>query len=130
MSYRGAAAVQKAVHARLSQMLTGVAVVDALPPGAMPKTYVLIGAEEVRDASDRTGRGAEHRMTVSVVSGAAGFLSAKELAARVTVALEDAPFAAGAVRVVSARFLRAVARRIDGGAVRRVDMTFRLRVEL
>lgn len=130
MSYRGAALVQKAIHARLTATLPDVAVVDAVPPGAMPKTYVLIGAEEVRDASDKTGRGAEHRVTVSVVSGATGFLAAKEMAARVTVALEDAPFAAGAVRVVSARFLRAAARRIDGGALRRVDMTFRLRVEL
>ena len=43
--------------------------------------------EEVRDASDRSGDGAEHRLVVSVISDATGFLEAKTVAVAVSEAL-------------------------------------------
>lgn len=58
MSYGVAAALQAAVYQRLVGQLVGVQVYDALPPGAGTGTFVIIGPEEARDASDKTGGGA------------------------------------------------------------------------
>lgn len=131
MSYAMAAALQEAVFARLSGLagLAGVPVVDAVPKGQRAGTFVLIGAEEARDLSDATGRGAEHRLTVSIVSDAAGFQAAKTLAVAVSDGLSDAPMALSRGRLVGIAFQRAVARRLDEGKVRRIDLTFRARVE-
>lgn len=130
MSYALAGAVQVAVHGALlaHPALAGVAVLDAVPPGGAAGTFVLIGAEEVRDASDVSGRGAEHRVEVSVRSDAAGFLTAKSVAAEICAAMEGLDLAAPA-RVVGVWFQKAKAVRSEDGAERRVDLTFRVRVE-
>lgn len=132
MSYQAAAALQAAVFARLSGFpaLAGVSIVDALPPGTAPGSFVLIGPEQVVDQSDKTGGGAEHRFEVAVISDASGFVSAKTLAGAVSEALVDADLTLTTGRLVSIGFLRATARRLDGGALRRIDMTFRARIEL
>ncbi|NBE08683.1 DUF3168 domain-containing protein [Paragemmobacter ruber] len=129
MSYGLAGAVQVAVHGALAAHpdLAGVAVMDAVPPGGAVGTFVLIGADEVRDASDVTGAGAEHRVEISVRSDAAGFLAAKAVAAAVCGAMEGLALAQG--RIVGVWFQKAKAVRSDDGAERRVDLTFRLRVE-
>lgn len=131
MSYQAAAALQTAVFLRLSTFpaLAGVTVVDALPPGFALGSFVLIGPEVVQDQSDKTGAGADHRFDVAVISDAAGFLTAKGIAAAVSAALVDADLMLAAGSLVSIGFIRAVARRLDGGAVRRIDMTFRARIE-
>jgi hypothetical protein len=134
MSYGMAAALQAAVYDRLVQDaalsgLVGGAVFDAVPPGEGPATFVLIGPEEVRDASDTTGGGAEHRLSVSVVSRAPGFAAAKAAAAAVSDALVGAELTLARGRLVGLWFLSAKARRESGGAVRRIDMMFRARVE-
>jgi len=110
--------------------LAGVSVVDAMPPGTAPGSFVLIGPEQVVDQSDKTGGGAEHRFEVAVISDASGFVSAKTLAGAVSEALVDADLTLTTGRLVSIGFLRATARRLDGGALRRIDMTFRARIEL
>ncbi|OHC43517.1 MAG: hypothetical protein A2092_11540, partial [Rhodobacteraceae bacterium GWE1_64_9] len=92
-------------------------------------TFVLLGPEEVLDASDGSGRGAEHRFVVSVISDATGFLQAKEVAAAVSDALVDAPLMLDRGRLVGLRFLKAQARRLDQGAARRIDLRFVARVE-
>lgn len=132
MSYQAAAALQAAVFARLSGFpaLAGVSIVDAMPPGTAPGSFVLIGPEQVVDQSDKTGGGAEHRFEVAVISDASGFVSAKTLAGAVSEALVDAGLTLTTGRLVSIGFLRATARRLDGGALRRIDMTFRARIEL
>ncbi len=131
MSYAMAAALQEAIFARLSTLpaLAGVPVLDAVPKGFSAGTFVLIGAEDVRDQSDKTGRGAEHRLVVSVVSGAAGFQAAKGLAVALSDGLVDSDLVLTRGRLVGLWFLRAVARRLDEGKVRRIDLTFRARVE-
>lgn len=129
MSYGVAAALQAAVFQRLVALLPGVAVHDALPPGAGSGTFVLLGPEEVLDASDGSGRGAEHRFVVSVISDATGFLAAKEVAVAVSDALVDAPMVLDRGRLVGLRFLKAQARRLDQGAARRIDLRFVARVE-
>ncbi|MFA7432296.1 MAG: DUF3168 domain-containing protein [Gemmobacter sp.] len=133
MSYGAAAALQAAVYQRLMASealgaLVGAAVYDAVPPPEAPGTFVLIGPEEARDASDRSGGGAEHRFVVSVVSDAAGFRAAKAAAAAVSDALVGAELLLLRGRLVGLWFQRAAARRVGGG--RRIDLTFRARVEL
>ena len=130
MSYGLAAAVQAAVHGALMAEgdLAGVPVLDAVPPGGAAGTFVLIGAEEVRDASDATGAGAEHRIEISVRSDATGFQAAKGVAGAVCAAMEGLALP-GPGRVVGVRFMKAVAKRSDDGAERRIDLTFRVRIE-
>ncbi len=129
MSYGMAAALQAAIFQRLSDSLPGVAIHDAIPPGGGTGTFVLLGPEEVIDASDQTGGGAEHRLAISVISDAAGFAAAKEVAVAVSDALADAPLALSRGRLVGLRFLKAQARRLDRGAARRIDLRFAARVE-
>jgi hypothetical protein len=132
MSYAAAAALQAAIYGALSAApaLSGVSVVDAMPPGTTPGTFILVGPEVAVDQSDGTGAGAEHRFTISVISDAAGFLTAKTLAAAASAALLGGGLSLATGTLVSIRFQRAVARRLDEGTARRIDMTFRARVEL
>ncbi len=135
MSYGVSAALQAAVFQQLSSdavisTQTGGAIYDAVPTGTVPQTYVTLGPEEVRDASDRSGGGAVHRFTVSVVSAAAGFGAAKTLAGAVCDALEGAALTLDRGRLVGLWFERASARRTGtGGAIRQIDLKFRARVE-
>lgn len=134
MSYGIGAALQAAVYQRLVGdaalgALVGGAIFDAVPPGTVAGTYVSLGPEDVRDASDATGSGAEHDFVVSVVTDEAGFQAAKAAAAAVSDALLGAALTLARGRLVGLWFLRARARRVDTGALRRIDMTFRARVE-
>ena len=135
MSYGISAALQAAVYQQLTadgdvNTLSGGAIYDAVPAGAVPQTYVTLGPEEVREASDRSGAGAVHRFTVSVVSEAAGFGAAKTLAGAVCDALEGASMILDRGRLVGLWFERASARRTGtGGAIRQIDLRFRARVE-
>ncbi len=98
-----------------------------LRPGG---TFVLIGPEEARDQSDKTGAGAEHVLVISVISDSAGFQVAKGIASDISDDLAGALPVLARGRLVSLLFQRASARRIDEGDVRRIDLTFRARVEL
>jgi hypothetical protein len=131
MSYGSAAALQAAIYARLTAApgLSAVSVYDAVPAGGGAGTFVLLGPEDVLDASDRTGGGAEHRMVISVISDAAGFAAAKAVAVAVSDALDAAPLVLTRGRLVGLSFLRAKARRLDEGGARRIDLSFRARVE-
>lgn len=132
MSYGIAAALQRAVYERLSNdaalaALVGTAIFDAPPPGPLPPIYVALGPEEARARGDGTGAGAWHVFTVSVVTGAAGFLAAKDAAGAVSDALAGALPGLARGRLVALHFDRARARR-EGG-LRRIDLRFRARVE-
>lgn len=136
MSYGAAAALQAAIYDRLAShagltALIGAAVFDAAPAGALPDTYVTLGPEDVRDASDAGSAGAQHRFTISVVSRSAGFAAAKAAAAAVGDALLDGPgLTLERGRVVGLWFERARARRSgSGGSLRQIDLRFRARVE-
>jgi len=134
MSYAASAALQAAVYQRLRasdalDALVGDAIYDAVPPGTVTGTFVSLGPEDTRDASDATGDGAEHDFVVSVVTDAAGFQTAKAVAGAVSDALVDAALVLARGRLVGLWFLRARARRVDAGETRRIDLTFRARVE-
>jgi hypothetical protein len=131
MSYGAAPALQQAVFQRLTAWpaLVGVVTYDAVPANATG-TFVLIGPEETRDQSDKSGAGAEHQMVISVITDATGFLSIKTIAADISDALICAPLALSRGQLVSLFFVRASARRIEEGEARRIDLTFRARVQL
>lgn len=138
MSYAAAAALQGAVYECLRDdpalsALIGDAIYDALPVSAPAGTYVALGPEEARDASDQSAPGAEHDFVVSVLSGAEageGFGAIKTAAVAVSEALESTPLTPARGRVAGLWFLRARARRSETGDGRRVDLTFRARMDL
>ncbi|MEP1767674.1 MAG: DUF3168 domain-containing protein [Sulfitobacter sp.] len=134
MSYGVSGALQAAIYAALMgdatlTTLVGTAIYDAVPAGDVPDLYVRFGSETVREASDGTGAGAAHTLTVSVITTHPGFASAKAAAAAVSDALHDAPLSLARGRLVSLRFERAVAQRIDSGSGRQIDLRFRARVQ-
>jgi hypothetical protein len=134
MSYGVAAALQAAVYQRLMadvvlDTLVGDAVYDAVPPGTVTGTYVSLGPEDAKDASDQVGRGASHDFVVSVVTDQAGFQTVKAAASAVSDALTGAALALARGRLVGLWFVKARARRVEEADVRRIDLTFRARVE-
>lgn len=134
MTYAVAAALQKAVFERLASdatmtTLVGSAVYDAIPHGTVRGTYVALGPEDVRDASDDTGYGAWHEIVVSVVTDEAGFSTAKAVATAISDALVDAPLTLDRGTLVALNFFRARARRVQDADIRRIDLRFRARVQ-
>jgi hypothetical protein len=134
MSYAVSAALQAAVYQALAgnsavATLSGGEVFDAPPAGPEPALYVTLGPERVRDASDQGVGAATHDFTVSVITNSAGFAEAKALAGAVSDALIDAPLALSRGRLVALGFSRARARRLRPGDQRRIDLTFRARVD-
>ena len=131
MSYAAAAALQVAIYDRLNGWagLAGVSVVDEFPTGGGQGTFLILGPERVLDKGDDTGSGAEHQLEISVISDAKGFMDAKNAAAEVSNALVDANLTLTTGVLVGLRFSNAVARRLNRGDARRIDMTFRARVD-
>lgn len=128
MSYATSAALQTAVYGALGGL--SVPVYDALPAAAhVPPIYVSLGAETAKDASDKTGQGAVHSFTISVLSTGSSFAKAKTVAADVCDALIGANLSLDRGRLVSLGFDRARAQRIQNGAGRQIDLRFRARVE-
>lgn len=138
MSYQATAALQAAVYQALREdeplgELVGDAIFDAMPVAAPTGTFVSLGPEEVRDAGDMTGAGSSHDFVVSVLSGAddaGGFGTVKAAAVAVSDALERLELRLERGHLVGLWFLRAKARRAENGAGRRVDLTYRARIDL
>jgi hypothetical protein len=135
MSYAATAALQAAIYARLRAdqalaVLVGDAIYDTLPDGDLPALYVVIGPEQVRDASDGSGLGAEHSLQISILGSQGGFGAVKAVAAAISDALDGADLNLARGRLVGIWFLRAEARRRETGRLRRIDMTFRARIEI
>lgn len=135
MSYAQSAALQAAVYDRLITdsvlpTLVGGAIYDAMPAGVVPATYVALGPEEVEDASDISGAGAVHDLTVSVVTTESGFATAKTAAGAISDALDGAALTLARGSLIAIGFRKARAVRAENGGARRIDMTFRARVAL
>lgn len=134
MSYGPAQALQAAVYQVLSAdagvtARVGTAIYDEVPPGPVAGTLISLGEGETRDLSDQSGGIAEHRFVISVISDAEGFAQAQDVATAVSDALVDTAPVMSRGRVVSLRFMKAQARRVRAGQVRRIDLTFRAIVE-
>ncbi|MDB6181506.1 DUF3168 domain-containing protein [Paracoccus fistulariae] len=138
MSYAAGLALQAAVYQELRADaaltdLVGDAIFDAMPAEAPSGVYVSLGPEEVRDAGDVTAGGSQHDFIVSVLSGtdeSAGFAAVKEAAVAVSEALERQTLPLAKGQLSGIWFLRAKARRVENGAARRIDLTFRARIDL
>lgn len=138
MSLRASAALQAAVYQALRAdgalaAMVGDAIFDAMPVTPPAGTHVALGPEDVADAGDMTGAGARHDFVVSVLSGSedrGGFAPVKAAAAAVVEALENGALTLGTGHLAGLWLVGARARRADGGAGRRVDMTFRARIDL
>ena len=133
MSYAISPSLQTAIFQQLYTDptlvgLVGSQIFDAIPSGAVPDIYVALGPEKVRDWSDKTGGGAVHELTISVVSQGAGFAAAKEAACAVSDALVDADLTLTRGTLVGLRFYKAAAARVGTGDTRRIDLIFRARV--
>lgn len=134
MSYGVSAALQAAIYQRLLAdtnlaALVGTAIYDNPPAGAVLGTYVSLGPEDVRDRSDKTGYGALHMITISVITDAAGFQVAKQVGAAVSDALQGAELILSRGMLCFINFDRATARRVGTGETRRIDLRFHARVE-
>ncbi|HHI71297.1 MAG TPA: DUF3168 domain-containing protein [Rhodobacteraceae bacterium] len=134
MTYAVSAALQAAVYQRLVSDpvlsgLVGSAIYDNAPAGPITGTYVSLGPEDVRDRSDKTGLGALHILTISVISDAAGFQVAKEVGGAVSDALNNAQLTLSRGVLCYINFDRATARRVGTGETRRIDLRFHARVE-
>jgi hypothetical protein len=134
MTYAVSAALQQAVFERLTgdpavSALVGTSIFDAVPVGLVPETFVSLGSERVKDASDGSGEGAVHRIEVSVRTQKPGFAGAKAIAVAVSDALHNADLSLVRGRLVYLRFLRAEALRVDKGAGREIRMQFGARVD-
>lgn len=138
MSYAAGVALQAAVYQRLRAdpalaALVGDAIYDAMPVAAPAGIYVSLGPEDMRDAGDMTARGSRHDFVVSVLSGSEegdGFGAVKAVAGAVTEALETLGMVLDRGHLAGLWFLRARALRVENGAARRVDLTFRARIDL
>lgn len=134
MTYAISVALQEAVYGALSgdvglSALVGGAIFDAEPAGSLPELYVTLGPENVRARSDGSGGGAVHEFMISVVTDTAGFSTAKQAGVLVCDVLIDAELALARGRLVYCRFLKAKAARAESGNARRIDLTFRARVD-
>lgn len=134
MSYGASSALQAAVYLLLRNdaaltALVGASIHDEVPAGPVSGTLVSLGEGEVRDLSDVTGGLGDHRFDVAVISDAEGFATAKAAAEAISDALVDAVPVLSRGRVVNLSFVKARARRVRAGQVRRIDMTFRAIVE-
>ncbi|MCO4841472.1 MAG: DUF3168 domain-containing protein [Yoonia sp.] len=133
MSYGVSAALQAAVFQHLSNdaplaAIVGTHVYDALPAGTLPSLYVTLGPEVVKDQSDKTGAGALHEATISVVTDVAGFAQAKSAAAAVSDALVDADLTLTRGQIVALNFYKATAARVGTGDMRQINLVFRIHV--
>lgn len=134
MSYALSAPLQAAVYdALVADMdlnaLVAGAIFDAEPTGSLPSLYVTLGPETVKSKSDVSAHGAEHQFVISIVTEHAGFSGAKTVAGLISDTLIDAELPMSRGRLIACRLLRAKAARVDAGARRRIDLTFRARVD-
>ncbi|WP_313135429.1 DUF3168 domain-containing protein [Paracoccus jeotgali] len=138
MSYQASVALQGAVYQCLRTdaalgVLVGDAIFDALPVDAPAGVYVSLGPEDARGFADSSGATTRHDFVVSVLAGSddsAGFRAVKQAAVAVSTALEGAELVTDAGRLAGLWFLRARAKRVENGAGRRVDLTFRALMDL
>jgi hypothetical protein len=129
-------ALQQGLHAALSAdsdiaAAVGGRIVDGfIEAGTAPPSgpSILIGEEHVRPWGSATDSGADHRITVSLLSPEGGFATLKQLAAKVC----DVALAAPALprgRIVLTTFLAARARRHRSRGIRQIDLQFRVVIE-
>lgn len=129
-AYAHSAALQVAIYEHLStDPAIAAPVYDAQPSGTVPPLYVALGPEQVSDVSDGSGAGTRHDFTVSVVTSQPGFAAAKTMAAHVSQALAAPDITLSSGHLTGIWFRKARAYRDMKSTARRVDLTFRARID-
>ena len=133
MSYATSAALQSALYDRLIgdpavTALVGANIYDGIPAGTIPPLYISLGEEVVTDRSDKDAAGAQHDMTLTIVTQANGFATAKVLAAAVSDALLASPLTPERGHVSGLWFRGATAKRVQKSGTRRIDLRFRAQI--
>lgn len=130
------APLQRALYERLVETPALAAlsgrIFDDAPHGAsgeLNEPFITLGDETVAPWNTSTETGAIHEATVRIHAPTRGFLSVKRIAADVVEALTFTAPAPSRGHVVTHEFTGARTRREEGGAVRRVDLTFRFVIE-
>ena len=134
MTYAIGASLQRAVFAHLAGEaeiieMVGPNIYDAVPAGAEPEVFVLIGEEVALDRSTQTSAAAYHDFAVSVFADQHGFSTSKALAALICDSLLVADLSLDRGRVTGLWFRRARTRRGREPDRRRIDLQFRAHVE-
>ncbi|WP_069299639.1 DUF3168 domain-containing protein [Neptunicoccus sediminis] len=134
MTYAVSHALQQGVYQTLTgdgavSALVGEHIFDAPPSGAIPDLYVTLGDEQVRDKSSGSAGAALHDLDIRVVSSAAGFAAAKQVAAAVCDAVIGAEIALTRGRLISLSFRAARAVREGSPEQRQIRLKFRAFVE-
>ena len=109
--------------------LVGTAIYDAIPAGALPETYAVLGDEIITDRSAVLCVATRHDFTISVLSTAPGYGQAKAVSAAIVNALITASLTLDEGHLVYLNFLRARAARVGTRKTRRIDITFRAMIE-
>lgn len=135
MSMGLSAPLQKALYEQLTAAaelaFLGGRIFDDAPvrDAEVSEVFVTLGDERVRPWSTATERGAEHEVDIRIHAPIRGFLKVKEAAAAICEVIEASPPQMSRGIVVSHRFTRARTQREEGGAGRRIDLTFRFAIE-
>lgn len=134
MTYAVSYALQQGIYDVLSgdaalAAIVGSNIFDAPPSGSIPSTYVVLGDEIARDKSSKTSGGAVHELDIKIVSDAAGFSTAKQVAAAICDALIDVEIPLSRGNLVSLAFRAARAFREDSPGIRQINLKFRAFVE-
>ena len=113
--------------------LVGDRVFDA-PPALDGTTvpegvYVTLGDETAEDWSTAGDGGASHLVTLSVNAPRRGFSEAKQVAGAISDLLLGGGLALSRGSVVDVRFVDARTRREEAGALRRIELRFRIVIE-
>ncbi|QFU08261.1 hypothetical protein PARPLA_02859 [Rhodobacteraceae bacterium THAF1] len=133
MSYATASALQAALYDRLTgdvavTGLVGTDIYDGIPAGTIPPLYLSLGEETVADRSDKDGPGARHDVTLTIVTQANGFATAKALAGAVSDALLATPLILSRGHLAGLWFRGATAKRVQKSGTRRIDLRFRAQI--
>ena len=119
---------------RSQRPLQGIDMSSMVPHTCLNSTDALVREAEIDDwVADEISRDVEKQIIasgISVLTTAQGFFDAKQIAADISQAMEGSVLPLAVGHVVSVGFLRASARRMQGGQMRRIDQIFRVRVAL
>lgn len=134
MSVSPVIVLRKAIRARLIAdaplvvALGGPRVYEEAPQGAATP-YALFLDAQMRDWSSAGSRGAEHFVTIAVVSTQRGLGSALDTAQQIVELLDEAPLSLEGHALVDLRFISMDTKRDASGRFARVAMLFRATTE-
>ncbi len=117
-----------ATQAPILSGLGGARVYDEVPRGVQPP-YLLLGDVQMRDWSTSLSRGAEHFLTLSVLSSSHGVREALDIAQRLIDALDEAPLTLQGHALIDLRFLALETKRTQDGRFARASLRFRAATE-